>query len=348
MKLVYKNLTICSKAEGSIPVWDSAHAPQLQEQQMHNMLQLYLLLDTIYAGYMQVTLLTAHTVSITMKLANTGKNFAQLQRQYLLMLLFYVLYRWDIAQVVMEVDGKDRQLQENLVQLGFSSVGQAQKHPAMAKTSLLYQLQASDFNRKENLDAEELQKLSLEQLWELFPIVIRPHNEQYAAWYDAQRLHLQELLKASIVRISHIGSTAVKGLEAKPCVDIMLETDTRHPQELIKRLTQDGWILMSRKQEEQGDILCFNKGYTALGFAQKVYHLHVRYPAAWGELYFCDYLRAHDEACREYAALKKELAQTYRKDRDAYTHAKTQFIEEMTKRARRELSDKFSIAAENK
>ena len=105
MKLVYKNLTICSKAEGSIPVWDSAHAPQLQEHQMHNMLQLYLLLDTIYAGYMQVTLLAAHTVSITMKLANTGKNFAQLQRQYLLMLLFYVLYRWDIAQVVMEVDG---------------------------------------------------------------------------------------------------------------------------------------------------------------------------------------------------------------------------------------------------
>ena len=231
---------------------------------------------------------------------------------------------------------------------GSSSVGQAQKHPAMAKTSLLYRLQASDFNRKENMDAEELQKLSLEQLWELFPIVIRPHNEQYAAWYDAQRLHLQELLKASIVRISHIGSTVVKGLEAKPCVDILLETDTRHPQELIKRLTQDGWILMSRKQEEQGDILCFNKGYTALGFAQKVYHLHVRYPAAWGELYFCDYLRAHDEACREYAALKKELAQTYRKDRDAYTHAKTQFIEEMTKRARRELSDKFSITAENK
>ena len=88
-------------------------------------------------------------------------------------------------------------------------------------------------------------------------------------------------------------------------MDILLETDTRHPQELIERLTQDGWILMSRKQEEQGDILCFNKGYTVLGFTEKVYHLHVRYPAAWGELYFCEYLRAHAEVCREYAALKK-------------------------------------------
>ena len=76
---------------------------------------------------------------------------------------------------------------------------------------------------------------------------------------------------------------------------------------------------MSRKQEEQGDILCFNKGYTALGFTEKVYHLHVRYPAAWGELYFCEYLRTHDAVCRKYAALKKELAQTYRRDRDGYT-----------------------------
>ncbi|MCR0410845.1 hypothetical protein MKD14_18285 [[Clostridium] innocuum] len=56
MKLVYKNLTICSKAEGSIPVCDTTCVPQLQENLMNSTLQLYLLLDTIYAGYMQVTL----------------------------------------------------------------------------------------------------------------------------------------------------------------------------------------------------------------------------------------------------------------------------------------------------
>ena len=343
MKLVYKNLTICSKAEGSIPVCDTTCVPQLQENLMNSTLQLYLLLDTIYAGYMQVTLQSARTVTIAMRLANIGKNFALLHRQYVYMLLFYVLYRWDIKQVMMEVDAKEQQLQENLVQLGFQRIEYEQEHPAIAKTPLLYRLQKSDFNRTDNQDATELQKLSLEQLWELFPIVIRPYNEQYTAWYDAQRLRLQSLLKASIVRISHIGSTAVKGLEAKPCVDILLETDTRHPQKLIKTLTRDGWILMSRKQEEQGEILCFNKGYTALGFADRVFHLHVRYPAAWGELYFCEYLRTHDAVCRKYAALKKELAQTYRRDRDGYTQAKTECIEEITKLARAELSDKFII-----
>ena len=162
---------------------------------MNSTLQLYLLLDTIYAGYMQVTLQSARTVTIAMRLANIGKDFALLHRQYVYMLLFYVLYRWDIKQVMMEVDAKEQQLQENLVQLGFQRIEYEQEHPAIAKTPLLYRLQKSDFNRTDNQDATELQKLSLEQLWELFPIVIRPYNEQYTAWYDAQRLRLQSLLK---------------------------------------------------------------------------------------------------------------------------------------------------------
>ena len=182
MKLVYKNFTICSKAEGSIPVCDTTCVPQLQENLMNSTLQLYLLLDTIYAGYMQVTLQSARTVTIAMRLANIGKNFALLHRQYVYMLLFYVLYRWDIEQVMMEVDAKEQQLQENLVQLGFQRIEYEQEHPAIAKTPLLYRLQKSDFNRTDNQDATELQKLSLEQLWELFPIVIYRTNIPYGKY----------------------------------------------------------------------------------------------------------------------------------------------------------------------
>ena len=93
----------------------------LNHNQMQ-LLQLYLLLDTIYAGYMQVTLQSARTVTIAMRLANIGKDFALLHRQYVYMLLFYVLYRWDIKQVMMEVDAKEQQLQENLVQRVYAFV----------------------------------------------------------------------------------------------------------------------------------------------------------------------------------------------------------------------------------
>ena len=86
---------------------------------MNSTLQLYLLLDTIYAGYMPVTLQSARTVTIAMRLANIGKDFALLHRQYVYMLLFYVLYRWDIKQVMMEVDAKEQQLRKIMFSWAF-------------------------------------------------------------------------------------------------------------------------------------------------------------------------------------------------------------------------------------
>jgi GrpB-like predicted nucleotidyltransferase (UPF0157 family) len=50
-------------------------------------------------------------------------------------------------------------------------------------------------------------------------------------------------------------------------------------------------------------------------------------------LLFRDYLRAHPHTAREYYKLKKELAAKYRLNRDAYTEAKTLFIESLVSRA---------------
>jgi len=70
----------------------------------------------------------------------------------------------------------------------------------------------------------------------------------------------------------------------------------------------------------------FLKGYTSTGFAEKVYHIHVRYPGDWDELYFSDYLIAHPETAAEYAALKTKLHKNFKHNRDGYTEAKTAFI----------------------
>jgi GrpB-like predicted nucleotidyltransferase (UPF0157 family) len=44
---------------------------------------------------------------------------------------------------------------------------------------------------------------------------------------------------------------------------------------------------------------------------------------------FRDYLRAHPGEARRYEALKYELAERFPTDRDGYTDAKTEFIEEI-------------------
>jgi GrpB-like predicted nucleotidyltransferase (UPF0157 family) len=59
-------------------------------------------------------------------------------------------------------------------------------------------------------------------------------------------------------------------------------------------------------------------------------HIHVCTTSSTWErnhLLFRDYLRAHAEAARDYAALKERLATEYRQDRIGYTDAKTGFIE---------------------
>lgn len=57
---------------------------------------------------------------------------------------------------------------------------------------------------------KELSEMSLNELWELFPIFLVEHNDKWDAFYSEMEAKLQYILpKHSIKRISHIGSTAV-------------------------------------------------------------------------------------------------------------------------------------------
>ncbi|MFW6280765.1 MAG: GrpB family protein, partial [Halanaerobium sp.] len=164
----------------------------------------------------------------------------------------------------------------------------------------------------------------------------------YKNWYLAEVENLQEILPENYIqRINHIGSTAVPGLLAKPTVDILLEISAESNVELIEaKLKKAGWILMHQNQDDEDLNLVFNKGYTPGGFADKVFHLHLRYLGDWNELYFRDYLITHPEVAAEYGELKKDLEKEYKHNRDGYTEAKTEFIEKWTAEARKEFGPK--------
>ncbi len=189
---------------------------------------------------------------------------------------------------------------------------------------------------------KELSEMSLEELWQLFPIVLKEYDQRYPAWYEKERKAIVSLLgEETIRRISHIGSTAVPGLQSKPTVDILLEiSEDCPPGPLCAALQKSGWTLMLEQQKPEFR-LAFNKGYTPQGFAQQVYHLHVRHFGNWGELYFRDYLCAHPEEASAYAALKMELGQRYRHDRDGYTAAKAEFVRRCTCLARAEFAGRY-------
>ncbi len=186
--------------------------------------------------------------------------------------------------------------------------------------------------------------MSLEELWQLFPIVLKEYDPAYKIWYAEEEARLLDVLGGhAVLRISHIGSTAVEGMIAKPTIDILVElSETYGMHEVASLLEADGWTVMAKNEGKKTFDL--NKGYTSAGFAQRVYHLHVRPVGDWGELYFRDYLRAHADVAGEYERLKLDLRKRFEHDRDAYTDAKAGFIAEHTQKARIEFAGRYSIA----
>ena len=192
-----------------------------------------------------------------------------------------------------------------------------------------------------------LSEMTLEELWELFPIILTEHNEEWAKWYADEERRITDILSANDImnasdacdiRISHVGSTAIKNIWAKPIIDILVELPVSLTMDSIKDiLVQNGYICMS----EQPDRKSFNRGYTSEGFAEKVFHLHLRYRGDNDELYFRDYMNENPLLAKQYEELKLSLWKKFEHDRDGYTYAKTEFVAEQTDKAKKCYGDRY-------
>lgn len=171
--------------------------------------------------------------------------------------------------------------------------------------------------------------MSLDELWCLFPLALVEPKSDWVYWYSEMKTILKDLLHdVSGLRVHHIGSTALTDIKAKNIVDILIEVDPSEPLDQIARtLEQHGFICMSAKPSR----ISLNYGYTPQGYADKVYHIHLRYRGDNDELYFRDYLTDHPDIAHQYETLKINLCKQCVLDRDAYTAGKTAFIQTWTK-----------------
>ncbi len=184
---------------------------------------------------------------------------------------------------------------------------------------------------------KSLDKMSNEELWRLFPIIICSHNPIWKENYVSEKTVIEKAVGIdNISRINHIGSTTVPDLVAKPTIDILVEIkDAADTEKLITNMKEAGYIY-SPQPDNPAPHMMFMKGYTNEGFKGQAYHVHVRYSGDWDELYFKDYLLFHRDTAEEYGKLKLELKQKFEYNRDGYTNAKIDFIRKITKLARAE------------
>lgn len=178
---------------------------------------------------------------------------------------------------------------------------------------------------------KELSEMSLEELWQLFPIELVPHRPHWKEWAKEETAFLTAILKGHFTSITHIGSTAIPGIQAKPIIDILVEVPVSEDFDSISRKMQSsGYILMSSIPNR----MSFNKGYTPAGYAERVFHIHIHRAGDNDEILFRDYLLSHPESAKAYESLKLSLLPRYRHNRDGYTAQKTEFVKAIVEKAK--------------
>ena len=193
--------------------------------------------------------------------------------------------------------------------------------------------------------AKRLSEMTMEELWHLFPISLVPHDDRWETWYREEVAEISRLLKPlSCFELHHIGSTAVPRIYAKNIVDILgvcvassgnfSHGGMLYGMDALRKaseiLCDNGWICMN----ESENCLSLNKGYTENGFADRVFHLHLRLAGDDDEIAFRDYLIAHPAVAKEYESLKLSLWKQHEFNRDAYTDAKTDFVQNVVRMAK--------------
>ena len=161
------------------------------------------------------------------------------------------------------------------------------------------------------------------------------YDPRWAVLFDEEAKRLRAVLDPSLILgLEHFGSTAVPGLSAKPIIDILIAVRSLADAqaifiEALRNLDYVHWADNPKK-----DRMFFVKGMPPFG-SRRSHHVHVTEPHGemWQRLAFRDYLRAHPEEAGTYARLKRRFAAEHQGDREAYTDAKSAYIESVMRKA---------------
>ena len=157
------------------------------------------------------------------------------------------------------------------------------------------------------------------------PVVIEPYDPTWPTKFEAERGVLQAALEPWLAGpIVHIGSTSVPGLPAKPIIDIMAAVRDLPPSlPAIEALKPLSYCYFPYKADEM-------HWFCKPSDLERTHHLHL-VPVnsqLWRDrLAFRDRLSIDVALRNAYAKLKFELASNFREDREAYTEAKSEFIQ---------------------
>jgi len=158
-------------------------------------------------------------------------------------------------------------------------------------------------------------------------ITLSEYQQDWPEKFESEKQFLLSIIgnynKGSV---EHVGSTAIKGLIAKPVIDIMFGVGSLvESKPAIDILVKNGYVYSPYK----GDVMHW---FCKPSNEFRTHHLHlVPFEShLWNErIKFRNILRNNLGVAKSYAKLKSELAIKYKEDREAYTVQKWPFIKQV-------------------
>lgn len=164
-------------------------------------------------------------------------------------------------------------------------------------------------------------------------IYLEEYNPYWKTLFDTEKqLLISTLIDLNIV-VEHIGSTSVKGLRAKPVIDIMIGLeDFNLADKQIEKIEKLGYKYISIYE----DTMPFRRFFTKSENGIRTHHIHMVEIGTdfWTRLLlFRDHIRKDKDDRNRYSELKTELAKQEWQNGNDYANAKTAFIKSIEYKA---------------
>ena len=164
-------------------------------------------------------------------------------------------------------------------------------------------------------------------------IIIEKYNPKWKIYFEIEKGILIIALAEISYKIEHIGSTSVKGLGAKPVIDIMIGLeDFSLANKVIPKIEKLGYIYVSKYE----DVMPYRRFFTKDTKGTRTHHIHmveIKTDFWKRHLLFRDHLRKNKTDRGKYFLLKKELSSHKWENTDKYSNAKTSFIKSIESKA---------------
>jgi len=157
-------------------------------------------------------------------------------------------------------------------------------------------------------------------------VILVKHNNDWENEFEKTKQILLDIHKDNVVDIQHVGSTSIKGIMAKPMLDIAI---------LLKNLIDFSFSSMASNGYEYFDEVASGHHLFVLrgdgGISLQHIHCYSEKNSVefLSQVKFRDFIRSNAEYAKEYELLKLKLYKLYPNDRNKYTEGKQEFFDKI-------------------